>query len=45
MDKYCDDSYQLFIDGQWSNAEDGKTFIAYNPHTRRDVLRWRDCRR
>ncbi|MDD2221734.1 MAG: aldehyde dehydrogenase family protein, partial [Clostridia bacterium] len=31
MTKYCADKYQLFIDGKWVDAQDGKTFTAHNP--------------
>ena len=29
--KIWQDSYQLYIDGKWRDAEDGKTFKVYNP--------------
>ncbi len=29
--KIWQDSYQLYIDGQWRDAEEGKTFNVYNP--------------
>ena len=29
--KIWQDNYQLYIDGQWRDAEDGKTFNVYNP--------------
>ena len=31
MNKITDDTYKLFIDGKWVDAQDGKTFKAYNP--------------
>jgi aldehyde dehydrogenase (NAD+) len=31
MERVVDESYKLFIDGKWVDAEDGKTFKAYNP--------------
>ena len=29
--KIWQDNYQLYIDGKWRDAEDGKTFDVYNP--------------
>ncbi len=31
MNKVTDDTYKLFIDGEWVDAQDGLTFKAYNP--------------
>ncbi len=31
MKPYTDDSYRLFIDGQWVDSDSGKTFATYNP--------------
>ena len=31
MSKYVQNSYNLYIDGKWVPASDGKTFKEYNP--------------
>ena len=31
MKNYVQDSYNLYIDGQWVPSSDGKTFNEYNP--------------
>ncbi|MDU4959041.1 MAG: aldehyde dehydrogenase family protein [Sporomusaceae bacterium] len=37
--------YQLFIDGQWADSQDGKTFTAYNPANGEELATCADASR
>ena len=36
-------TFQTYIDGQWSDAKSGKTFLSYNPYTGEPWAAIPDC--